>query len=232
MRGLIPLDLRTKPRLFRVALCAAITRKHSPQPPIQIPYTKHDLKKISIPVQNNKFVLEDENQHQSYVFLLWTRSWTRSRTWCRASVVVIIIVLTIATATIVMSVVFFIMISSVYLSWRFFFHYWRSVSTFFSWALATRAATIATPITTSFATITTTTRPYKNEKQFTYPLKLTIIMKNQKGWYLDLLFFLLRRSSSRRLPLLSSRSRLRLRERERDLDRRSRERLRERDLVG
>ena len=43
MRGLIPLDLRTKPRLFRVALCAAITRKHSPQPPIQVPYTKHDF---------------------------------------------------------------------------------------------------------------------------------------------------------------------------------------------
>lgn len=195
--------------------------------PFQVSHTTY-LKIISIPGIKKENYYANKIVSNTISNLLGARSWTRPRSRCGTTVVVIIMI-TIATTTIFMTIIFFIVISSVCLIIWFFFHDWRPVPSILTRAFASRTTTVATPVPASVSTFTATARSIMKCQSIKLPTLKNNFKTKEFLLYLDLLFFLLRRSSSRR-PLLSSRSRLRLRERDRDLDRRSRERLRERDL--
>lgn len=72
---------------------------------------------------------------------------TRPRTRSGSPVVIVV---SIVTAAIVVSVVLFLLVSSIGFDGRLFFG-WRSVGRLFPWTLAARTAPVATPVTAAIA---------------------------------------------------------------------------------
>ena len=122
------------------------------QPPLFKSQTRRSIKYFNPCTDNRVRVNARWWQKKQCYCLLGTRSWTRtrSRTGSRAPVVIIFIVVTIATAAIIVSVVFFVVSPFWFASWLFFD--WRSRSSFLAWALAAWTATVATPLTAFAAT--------------------------------------------------------------------------------